>query len=179
MNKTTKDSATFPVHGLDHEGPKVPYTGSLLNRADRNREDANWLESQRHHPDTRYLPFWDLRVAMCRNPDPELYWCSLRDLTNGLTIDDTGVFLGIGDDGVSYFATLVDEATQRSLETQNVGFVDARSAAAQLEDGRAAIVAQARSLLNWHNQHPFCTRCGSHTRPQMAGSQRACTDSDC
>ena len=179
MNKTTKDSATFPVHGLDREGPKVPYTGSLLDRADRNREDANWLESHRHHPDTRYLPFWDLRVAMCRNPDPELYWCTGRNLTDRLAIDDTGVFLGIGDDGVACFATLVDEATQRSLETQNVGFVDARSAAAQLEDGQTAIVAQARSLLNWHNQNPFCTRCGSRTRPQVAGSQRACTDSDC
>ena len=179
MNKNTKDSTKFPVHGLDREGPRVPYTGSLLGRADRNREDAHWLESHRHHPDTRYLPFWDLGVAMCRNPDPELYWCSLRDLTDGLAIDDTDVFLGIGDDGVAYFATLIDEATQRKLEAQNVGFVDARSAAAQLGDGRAAIVAQARSLLNWHSQNPFCTRCGSRTRPQMAGSQRACTNSDC
>lgn len=179
MNKNTKDSTKFPVHGLDREGPRVPYTGSLLGRADRNREDAHWLESHRHHPDTRYLPFWDLGVAMCRNPDPELYWCSLRDLTDGLAIDDTDVFLGIGDDGVACFATLIDKATQRKLEAQNVGFVDARSAAAQLGDGRAAIVAQARSLLNWHSQNPFCTRCGSRTRPQMAGSQRACTNSDC
>ena len=179
MNKNTKDSTKFPVHGLDREGPRIPYTGSLLGRADRNREDAHWLESHRHHPDTRYLPFWDLGVAMCRNPDPELYWCSLRDLTDGLAIDDTDVFLGIGDDGVACFATLIDEATQRKLEAQNVGFVDARSAAAQLGDGRAAIVAQARSLLNWHSQNPFCTRCGSRTRPQMAGSQRACSNSDC
>jgi len=179
MNKNTKDSTKFPVHGLDREGPRVPYTGSLLGRADRNREDAHWLESHRHHPDTRYLPFWDLGVAMCRNPDPELYWCSLRDLTDGLAIDDTDVFLGIGDDGVACFATLINEATQRKLEAQNVGFVDARSAAAQLGDGRAAIVAQARSLLNWHNQNPFCTRCGSRTHPQIAGSQRACTNSDC
>ena len=179
MNQNIKDSTKFPVHGLDREGPRIPYTGSLLDRADRNREDAHWLESHRHHPDTRYLPFWDLGVAMCRNPDPELYWCRGRDLSDGLAIDDTAVFLGIGDDGVACFATPIDEATQRKLEVQNVGFVDARSAAAQLEDGRAAIVAQDRSLLNWHRQNPFCTRCGSRTHPQMAGSQRACTNSDC
>ena len=179
MNQNIKDSTKFPVHGLDREGPRIPYTGSLLDRADRNREDAHWLESHRHHPDTRYLPFWDLGVAMCRNPDPELYWCRGRDLSDGPAIDDTAVFLGIGDDGVACFATLIDKATQRKLEVQNVGFVDARSAAAQLEDGRAAIVAQARSLLNWHSQNPFCTRCGSRTSPQMAGSQRACTDTDC
>ena len=179
MNQNIKDSTKFPVHGLDREGPRIPYTGSLLDRADRNREDAHWLESHRHHPDTHYLPFWDLGVAMCRNPDPELYWCRGRDLSDELAIDDTAVFLGIGDDGVACFATPIDEATQRKLEVQNVGFVDARSAAAQLEDGRAAIVAQARSLLNWHSQNPFCTRCGSRTSPQMAGSQRACTDTDC
>jgi len=179
MNQNIKDSTKFPVHGLDREGPRIPYTGSLLDRADRNREDAHWLESHRHHPDTRYLPFWELGVAMCRNPDPELYWCRGRDLSDGPAIDDTAVFLGIGDDGVACFATLIDKATQRKLEVQNVGFVDARSAAAQLEDGRAAIVAQARSLLNWHSQNPFCTRCGSRTSPQMAGSQRACTDTDC
>ena len=179
MEKIVIDSSKFPVHGLDREGPKVAYTSSLLDRADRNREDGRWLESHRHHPDTRYLPFWDLRVAMWRNPDPELYWCTVSDFTDWLAIDDTGVFLGIDDDGVACFATPIDEAAQRTLEAQNVGFVDARSAAAQLEDGRAAIVAQARSLLNWHSQNPFCTRCGSSTRPQMAGSQRACTDSDC
>jgi len=179
MEKIVIDSSKFPVHGLDREGPRVAYTSSLLDRADRNREDGRWLESHRHHPDTRYLPFWDLRVAMWRNPDPELYWCTVSDFTDWLAIDDTGVFLGIDDDGVACFATPIDEAAQRTLEAQNVGFVDARSAAAQLEDGRAAIVAQARSLLNWHSQNPFCTRCGSSTRPQMAGSQRACTDSDC
>lgn len=179
MEKIVIDSSKFPVRGLDREGPRVAYTSSLLDRADRNREDGRWLESHRHHPDTRYLPFWDLRVAMWRNPDPELYWCTVSDFTDWLAIDDTGVFLGIDDDGVACFATPIDEAAQRTLEAQNVGFVDARSAAAQLEDGRAAIVAQARSLLNWHSQNPFCTRCGSSTRAQMAGSQRACTDSDC
>ncbi len=179
MNKNIKARTKFPVHGLDREGPRVPYTGSLLDRADRNREDTHWLESHRHHPDTRYLPFWDLGVAMYRNPDPALYWCTNRDLSDELDTDGTGVFLGIDNDGVACFAILIDEATQQKLAAQNVGFVDARSAATQLADGRAAIVAQARSLLNWHSQNPFCTRCGSHTRSQMAGSQRRCTNSDC
>ena len=116
---------------------------------------------------------------MYRNPDPELYWCTNRDLSDELDTDGIGVFLGIDDDGIACFAILIDEATQQKLAAQNVGFVDARSAATQLEDGRAAIVAQARSLLNWHNQNPFCTRCGSRTRSQMAGSQRTCTNSDC
>ena len=179
MNKIIKDSTTFPVHGLDREGPRIPYTDSPLDRADRNREDDRWLESHQRNPNTRYLPFWDLGVAMCRNPDPELYWCTDRQLPEESDTDSTGVFLGIDNNGIACFAILIDEATQQMLTAQNVGFVDARSAATQLEDGRAAIVAQARSLLNWHSQNPFCTRCGSRTRSQMAGSQRTCTNCDC
>ena len=52
MEKIVIDSSKFPVHGLDREGPRVAYTSSLLDRADRNREDGRWLESHRHHPDT-------------------------------------------------------------------------------------------------------------------------------
>ena len=37
----------FPISALDREGPGVPYTGSLLHRADRNRENAGWLASCR------------------------------------------------------------------------------------------------------------------------------------
>ena len=116
---------------------------------------------------------------MSRNPKPELYWCTSRDLTDHQSTYDQSVFLGLNKAETACFATVINEKTQRDLEAKNVGFVDARSAAGQLEDGRAAIVAQARSLFNWHSQNSFCTRCGSSSRPMMAGLQRECTNSSC
>jgi len=179
MKNNITDGAKFPVHGLDREGPRIPYTDNPLDRTNRNREDIEWLDSHWHHPNTRYLPFYELRVGMSRNPKPELYWCTSRDLIDHQSAYDQSVFLGLNNAGTACFATVINEKTQHELEEQNVGFVDARSAAGQLEDGRAAIVAQARSLLNWHSQNLFCTRCGSSSRPMMAGLQRECTNSNC
>ena len=179
MKNNITDGTKFPVHGLDREGPRIPYTDSPLDRTDRNRENIEWLDSHWDHPNTLHLPFCELRVGMSRNPKPELYWCTSRDLTDHQSAYDQSVFLGLNKAGTACFATVINEKTQRELEAKNVGFVDARSAAGQLEDGRAAIVAQARSLLNWHSQNSFCTRCGSSSRPMMAGLQRECTNSSC
>ena len=37
-----------------------------------------------------------------------------------------------------------------------------------------AIVAQARSVLDWHRRHGFCAACGSPTRLDRAGYSRLC-----
>ena len=169
----------FPISALDREGPGVPYTGSLLHRADRNRENAGWLESCRRHPKTRYLPFWGLKVAMCREPFPDLYWVAADRLPDHVTAESASIFLGLDQEGNACFAASIAEEDTFLLEPGGAGFVDARSAAAQLGDGRAAIVAQARSLLNWNMQNPYCARCGATTRPQNAGSQRRCTSTTC
>lgn len=173
------EASRFPILALDQEGPRVPYTGSLLQRADRNRENADWLESCRRHPTTRYLPFWDLRVAMCRKPRPDLYWVAADQLPDHVTAESSSIFLGLDQDDNACFAAPVEEEVRVLLEPSGAGFVDARSAAAQLDDGRAAIVAQARSLLNWNAQNPYCARCSAATQPQNAGTQRKCVSAAC
>jgi len=169
----------FPISALDREGPSVPYTGSLLHRADRNRENSDWLESCRRHPATRYLPFWDLKVAMCREPLPDLYWVAADQLPDQVTAESSSIFLGLDQNDNACFTASIGEEARVLLEPSGAGFVDARSAAAQLDDGRAAIVAQARSLLNWNAQNPYCARCGAATHPQNAGTQRRCVSTSC
>ena len=53
-------------------------------------------------------------------------------------------------------------------------FAEARGIAARLEPGDAGIVAQARSVLNWHDKHRFCSVCGEPTLPRDGGSVRQC-----
>jgi NAD+ diphosphatase len=40
----------------------------------------------------------------------------------------------------------------------------------------AAVLAQARSLIDWHDRHGYCANCGSPTEPREAGYMRACTE---
>ncbi len=53
-------------------------------------------------------------------------------------------------------------------------FREARSAA-MLMDGRdAAIMGQAKAMIDWHQRHRFCARCGTLTAVADAGYKRIC-----
>ncbi len=52
--------------------------------------------------------------------------------------------------------------------------VDVRSLAASLPGGEAAILAEARSLLDWHARHGFCAQCGTASAADAAGWGRRC-----
>src|SRR6267154_1601452 len=54
--------------------------------------------------------------------------------------------------------------------------IDARSLAPLLPSGEAAILAEARSLIDWHARHRFCAQCGSPTRVESAGWVRRCPE---
>lgn len=41
------------------------------------------------------------------------------------------------------------------------------------------IVAQARSVLAWHERYSFCPTCGSSTSLEEGGYKRSCLNSDC
>ena len=49
-----------------------------------------------------------------------------------------------------------------------------RALAPTIAPGEAAILAEARSLLDWHARHRFCAQCGSPTRMASAGWKRHC-----
>jgi NAD+ diphosphatase len=80
------------------------------------------------------------------------------------------VHLGITEDGTRMMA----EPAEDVLE--NCEFIDLRSLAMQGLIGTAelALVAQARSLLHWHERHGFCANCGSKTMLMDAGYRRDC-----
>jgi len=84
------------------------------------------------------------------------------------------VFLGVGDDQRPYFAIDASGADVAS-EPGNAPF-DARTLAPLLPPGEAAIVAEARSLIDWHARHGFCAQCGARTRVEAAGWVRRCPE---
>jgi NAD+ diphosphatase len=54
-----------------------------------------------------------------------------------------------------------------------------RSIAPQVPVGEAGILAQGRSLLDWHARHGFCAVCGSPTEPRDGGYARRCGNAAC
>ncbi len=53
-------------------------------------------------------------------------------------------------------------------------FRDARTAASMVSLKDAAIIAQAKAMIDWHQRHGFCPKCGTPTKLMDAGYRRLC-----
>jgi NAD+ diphosphatase len=138
------------------------FTGNRLDRADHLRRDETALHMARLHPSARFLVFDRLRPLLTPDGD-RLMWHRRSAVEDGPT-----VFLGLDADGIPHFAVACPAEGLEGVPT------DARMAGAILQGHEAAIVAQARSLLDWHQRHGFCAACGAPTRMAKAGYGRTC-----
>lgn len=139
------------------------FTGSPLDRADQMRTNEEAMARARQHPDARFLILSDLNPLA--SPDGQhLHWASRAEVPEGPT-----VFLGLDSQNVPHFAV---DAHAPDLPVKPF---DARKLAMVLAThGDAAILAQARSMLDWHRRHQFCAACGFRSRVAKAGYCRIC-----
>jgi NAD+ diphosphatase len=158
----------------------IPFTGNPLNRASEKRADSNWIESKRRDPTSLVLPMWRLQPFLLE-PDKSgvplelgLIQPALADSLAGA--EASCIFLGL-DGERAVFALDVSEAT----DPANAGplarlgyFKDARTAASLVSSRDAALIAQAKALIDWHQRHGFCARCGTATQVMDAGYRRFC-----
>ncbi len=83
------------------------------------------------------------------------------------------IFLGLGDGRAHFAIDATGSSVAPDIDTE---LVDVRALAPAIATGEAAILAEARCLLDWHARHRFCAQCGSPTRVVSAGWVRRCPD---
>ncbi len=153
----------------------IPFAGNPLDRAANLRRDAAWLAELSAAAEARYLPFWRLNVLVESAEATGLRWLDLA-VRERLDEENPPLLLGVHE-GVAHFAVDLSGLDDpiRELELENAAFSDARQIATQLPPHEAGIVAQARSLLEWHRTHRFCGTCGAPTVVGLGGHVRTCT----
>lgn len=149
-------------HPRLHTARRTGFTGNPLDRADHFRHDPEQVAAARLHPAARFLVLDNLRPVL--TPDgTDLLWARRSDIDGGTTI-----LLGLDRQGAPRFAVDCPTGDLVGVPT------DARSIGATMDDGRAGIVAQARSVLDWHRRHRFCANCGAPTEIVKGGYGRHC-----
>jgi NAD+ diphosphatase len=157
--------------------PLITFTGSPLDRAGNQRKNPDWLKARMNEPTTRFLPLSDLKaLTEPRDGGHALGWLSGTEADDLLddTKGRTRLFLGLRD-GAAHFAV---DAGARPPPRNRV-YMDVRTVATQLPEGEAAILAQARSMIDWHARHGFCAKCGHATEAREGGYMRQCGGPDC
>ena len=135
----------------------LAYLGNPLDRCANQRSDEDWLTRLRHQPSTRHIYMSGDKTFISEG--------KLQTFPGANTPEC--VLLGVDADGTGWFA---------SAAHANENLMDLRSLAVAgvLPQGELAILAQARSLLHWHERHGFCANCGVKTEMRDAGYRRHC-----
>ena len=133
---------------------------AVVDRAALHRLDEDWLRQAWASPAARIVRVHDGRVAVEGDP-PRLRLDVRPEVPEGQRF-----FLGT-DDGVPYFAAVVDAGDDTS-------FQGLRAVGAVLDARDAGLVVHAVSLANWHATHTHCPRCGAPTTSRCAGHVRRC-----
>lgn len=137
------------------------FTGSPLDRADRVRNDPEAYGA--------LLGDWRARILGLDGLDPMLasegglVWQSLSELSGSEEL----ILLGLAE-GKPHFVPLV-EAEGGMFRSPAMW-----RALTLLPAEDAAIYGTARSLIEWHNAHRFCGKCGALTELFRAGWGRKC-----
>ena len=162
----------------------IPFSGSPLNRASEKRTDQNWIESKRHDPSSLVLPMRRLEPFLLgaeKSDSPVELGLLRTEIADSLASHDAlCIFLGLDGD-TAVFALDVSEADDAQIgRLTGLGyFRDARVAAQIVSLEHAAIIAQAKAMIDWHQRHGFCPRCGGPTRMMDAGYRRLCSTLKC
>ena len=154
---------------------RIPFTGSPLDRAALERGDAAWLAARLASDATRFLPLWQGKPLVTAGPEAVLAWAH-RGLLESMDAGSAPVLLGLAGD-VAHWAVDCSalEKPEDALGVRGEAeFADARAVAPRLSLDDAVVLAQARSLLDWHARHRFCATCGAGTQSQRGGALRRC-----
>ncbi len=158
----------------------IPFSGSPLDRASDKRSDTAWLEARQRDSSSFILPMWRLQPFLF-GPEKGAGTVEAGFMKPGLceTLAAPGapmIFLGLEKDQ-ALFALDISAAPDPANEGPLAGlghFRDMRAAAAILPAKDVAILGQAKAMIDWHERHGFCPRCGAPTILAEAGYKRIC-----
>lgn len=133
------------------------FCGGLIDRAATLRSDAAWVAARRADPRARVIRLAGDKVVLKNGT-------IATDQLNG----SEAILLGLNGDDTPLFAVASSEPLADAI--------DLRSIAVQglLSPSELGLLAQARSILYWHERHGFCANCGAKTDIADAGYRRHC-----
>ncbi len=165
------------------------FAGNHIDRGDVLRRSEAELLRLTRSDNCRVLLFMNFQplIRIKNSETASLVWLPLRQASrvagNAKRIE---TFLGIDphDDAPLVAWNLTDAQHQNDSEISGVelsqigdaalSFTEAREAATIVSGSESGIIAQAKSNLEWHHRHGYCSRCGNPTLMRRGGLMREC-----
>lgn len=158
-----------------------PATG--LDRASDRRSDREYMDGLLSADNVRFLVMANSKPVVISDAErthSAIRWFTGKQVADmGLAVHEA-IFLGIDpQSGAGHFAIATTEHYARNAPVAKEllsPIVDLRSLAAQgtMQAEELAVVSQAVSMANWHDNHRCCGRCGGSMTNKDGGWKRRC-----
>jgi NAD+ diphosphatase len=155
------------------------YGGPGIDRVSMWRADDTRIQSLMKDKNARVVPVWKESHLIVRASDagPRPRYLSFEEAGAHITPTSAPpVFLGIHDNKPWFALGITGEAPPEFGEGQFEGL---RENVGQLPITDASLLAYARAMVIWHENHKYCGRCGTVTDATESGHSRTCTNATC
>ena len=152
------------------------FSGNPLDRADQLRTDPEIFSSYMSSEDARFVVMTEDKVLS--HKDGTIAWKTHSECMPHPQL--TALFLGLEENKPRYAVHLEGTPEQYDTilgdETTETKFRDGRTLGFKLAGAHPelGIIAQAKSMLLWHQSHRYCAKCGDESHPVKAGYERLC-----
>jgi NAD+ diphosphatase len=155
-----------------------PWQAPVVDRMTERRQDEAWLAAQLEGERARLIPVWQSQVLLGARAEP--VWLHAQDVRDWIGEANSTVFLG-EKEGLVYFVLDVPyEGGAPPASLARLGrFRDLRRSVPLLDEWDLGLLAYAKAMVYWHQQHCFCGSCGSPTVSASGGHLRLCTNAQC
>lgn len=164
------------------QNPNI-FANNPLDRASYRRADKDWVATQLADSASLFVPFHRLQPFVLPEEKPsqgkDVGWLRMGLLHELAGPEPLVVFLGINKRGKSLFAADVSGLKNAENHPALKGFgafeeLRGLAMAGEITPSELAILAQGKSMIDWHQRHGFCSVCGTRTEMAEAGYKRAC-----
>jgi len=135
----------------------LAFGGNRLDRSANRRGDEAWLKTLLAATQSRFVHINADRTVVVDG--------KLHTGRNGAAREH--YLLGIDEAGSAWFAC-------RSEATEDLRDLRGLAVEGLLPGHELSLLAQARSIVHWHERHSFCANCGAATGVKDAGYRRQC-----
>jgi len=164
----------------DDRFSSLAYINGGIDRAGLLRGDAERIQSLLKHNKARFIPVWNQRHLIAHPGDdgPRPRYLSFDEAGAQVDLEkQPPVFLGLTDE-TPWFALQVPQS-EAPPDLEDADFRVLHDVVAMLPSQDASLLAYARGMLIWHENHRHCGRCGSATTVTESGHSRTCVNDTC
>lgn len=165
-------------------GPNM-FTNSPMERDDQVRKNPDQLAALLRDDQARFLCFEGQKALMVAGGEAEIALLTRDMVSQSLFDPDNLIYLGKWSNRPIFVHCRAKTELEHDFENDDLcQFMDLRSIALSLkgvgaDEGRLAILSQAKSLRQWHQNHAFCAVCGDKTKLMDGGYRRTCVSEAC